>query len=138
LAVRGVEVDRYVAQRPAPLDHGGVVVRMGDRDGQNAAQGLDGVDAPVIHQRYAVPQDVAARGPDVEGALAQSELGVGAEADQLRPFDIQLILVAGRLHFLQRGPALPLPRDVLPLVLADGAAVRRSGRVSVLNATGGA
>ena len=51
------------------------------------------------------------------------------------PLDVELILVAG-LHLLQRGPPLTLPPDVLPLVLAHGAAFRRSEGVGVLNAAG--
>ena len=59
LPVGGVKVDRDAAEGPAPLDHRGVVVRVRDGDGRDAAQRLDRLDHGFVKQRQAVPQDVA-------------------------------------------------------------------------------
>ena len=73
LAVGGVQMDRHAAERPAPLDHGRVVVRMRDRDALDAAHGLDQLDGGAIDQRDAVPQDIAVRGAQKLRALADAE-----------------------------------------------------------------
>ena len=51
LPVGGVEVDRHAPEGPTPFDHAGVVVRVRDGDGRDAAQRLDRLDHGFIEQR---------------------------------------------------------------------------------------
>src|SRR5262249_30718636 len=84
LVIVGVEVDRNVAEGPAPVDHTGVVMRVADGDGRDAAERLQAVDNRLIEERQTVPEDVAARGAEKQGPLADGEVRLDADADQVR------------------------------------------------------
>src|SRR3954453_10650193 len=137
IAVGSVEVDGHVSQGAAPLHDGGVVVRMRDRDGRNASQSLNGGNAAVIGQAQAIPEYVALAGANVKCALADGELRLGHQADQLGAFDVEPISMTA-LQIFEAGPFLPLPAHVLPLVLTDGAALGWEQRLGVLDSASGA
>ncbi len=69
--------------------------------------------------------------------LADGKLRLGGDADELRALHVELVAMGG-LHLLERGPLLPAGGHVLPLILADGAVLRRQRGVGLLHATGGA
>jgi hypothetical protein len=48
--VRGMQVNRSIAESAAPLDHGRVKMRMRDRDRRNAAQSLDQGDGCGVNE----------------------------------------------------------------------------------------
>jgi hypothetical protein len=58
LTIGRVQVDRHSSERAAPLNHRGVVVRVGDRDGRNPAEPIQQVDGRFVDQGDAVPQHV--------------------------------------------------------------------------------
>src|SRR4029078_10224266 len=68
LPVGGVQVNGSAAEGMAPLHHRGIVVRMGDGDGGNAAETLHDLDRGGIDERDAVPQEVAAPRAQQPGA----------------------------------------------------------------------
>jgi len=90
-----VLMDRHAAERVAPLDHRGIVVRVRDRDAGDAAKGAHDLDGGVVDEADAVPQDVAVRRADQQGALGDRERRRGADADQdrimLRPHEVDEI-----------------------------------------------
>lgn len=67
------------AKGASPEEVGGVVVRVGDGDGGEAAEGADAGDGGGVEEGEAVPEDVAAARGEAEegGALAYGELGGG-------------------------------------------------------------
>ena len=87
----------------------------------------------VVEVGDAVPQDVAGFSLHQERPLPDGEAGVGADADDLRPFFADPALVSGGAQLIQRRPLLPAPSDVLALVFADRALA--PGR-AVLDAAG--
>jgi len=99
-------------------------VRVRDRDRGEPAELLDARADLVVEQRDAVPEDVPARSLDEERALADREARRRADADQARLLlpDVRA-MVAPKV--IERRPPLPVPADVLALVLADRAARRR-------------
>ena len=137
IAVGSVEVDGDVSQCAAPFNDRGVVVRMRNRDSRNASESLNGRNAAIIGQAQAIPEHVALAGAEVKRALADGELRLGHQADQLGSFDIQPISMTA-LQIFQSGPFLPLPADVLPLVLADGTTRWGQQRLGVLDSASGA
>jgi hypothetical protein len=110
---------------------------MRNRDPGDPAHGAHDLDRCVVDEADAVPQDVAVRRADQQGALGNGEGRHGADADQGR-----LLLAeggeVGALHCAQRGPGLAEHVHVLALVLADRAAGRWCVARGVLRAAGGA
>jgi hypothetical protein len=97
---------------------------MGYGNRRHAAERLNGSDTAVVNQGNTVPQHVAIRRPDVESSLANGELGLGDQADELGTFHVEPVPV-GRLEVLQYRPSLPFPADVLALVLTNRTTLRR-------------
>ena len=132
-AVGGVQVDGRV-EGAAPLDHRRVVVRVGDGDRRRARR------APRPPRRVASSSSVMqshstlpAGALHQQRALADGELRLGADAEQAVALVLRARGVAWRAQLLERRPALAAPADVLPLVLADRAALpaaRRSRRTA--------
>ena len=124
LGVGGVQVDRAV-EALRPLDHRRVVVRMRDRDRREPAAALDLGGGRVVEQRDAVPQQVRVAVGDEQRALADGELRLGPDADE----------VALRRGSCSRGRrrrsssvvhCLAAKPDVLARVGADRARLRRA------------
>ncbi len=118
-----------------PLAHGGVEMRMRNRDRMDATETLDRRHGGGIERGDAVPQQIAARRAHQQRALADGKTGADAEHARL--------VFAVAVHFalrqrLERGPALAAGRDILPLLLADAALRRRLVARRKLRAAGGA
>jgi hypothetical protein len=58
LAVGGVQVNRCI-EGPAPLDHGRVIVRVGDGDSREASEGVHCFNRGRVDQADAIPEQVA-------------------------------------------------------------------------------
>ena len=98
---------------------------MRNRDGVQSAKPVDQGDRGVIDQRDAIPQDVAFRRAQEQCALADGELRLRADADEAWLVLAEPVVMRNPEPF-QRCPRLPLGRDVLALVFADGALSRWS------------
>jgi hypothetical protein len=112
-----------------PLDHAGVVVRVGDRDPGQASAVLDLGGRVVVQERHAVPHQRAALERDEQRSLANRQVRI--DADAVEPGVVADLVVVGAPQLLGARPPLAGLGDVLALVLADLAAVRRrvGGRV---------
>ena len=128
-------MDGSVPEGLAPGNHGRVVMGVRDGNFSNAAQLVEPFDRHVIEKRDAVPQDVAALGLYQESTLADPELRLGVDRVQSRLFFFDDVLVPGSQGFQSR-PFLAISADVLPFVLADGAAFRRLVGPRILSAAG--
>jgi len=82
-SVSFVEMDRGVVEGAAPFDHRAVVVRVRDGDGGDTAESADGADGFFIEETDAIPEDVAVRRLDEERALADGELRLSADANEV-------------------------------------------------------
>ena len=80
LALGLVEIDGNAAEGVAPLDHGRVVVRVGDGDGREAAAFVHLGDGLVGDQADAIPQHVAGGRLEQQSALVDGEGRRDAEA----------------------------------------------------------
>jgi len=110
-------------------------MRMGDRDGGDAAETAHDLDRGVIDERDAVPEDVAAWRAQQQRALTDGKLRHRADADQaglVLPVAVEMPAREG----IERGPLLPAGRHELTLVLADRTARRRFIRRCELAAAG--
>src|SRR6185437_9341140 len=74
-----VQVHGSVCECTAPLNHGCVVVRMGDADSGDAAKRPDVVDRRVVEQADAIPEDVSDTRLDKERALAYRKARLDCE-----------------------------------------------------------
>src|SRR5882672_521993 len=110
---------------------------MRNRDGVQPAKPLDQGDRGVVDQRDAIPQDVPLRRAQEQCALADGELRLRADADEAWLVLAEAVVVRNPEPF-QRCPRLPLGRDVLALVFADGALSRWSVTRRILCAAGSA
>src|SRR6267142_4886871 len=110
---------------------------MRNRDGVQPAKPLDQGDRGVVDQRDAIPQDVPLRRAHEQCALADGELRLRTDADEAWLVLAEPIVVRNPEPF-QRCPRLPLRRDVLALVFADGALSRWSATRRILSAAGSA
>src|SRR4026207_1353859 len=73
LAIVFMQVNRDSAERPAPLDHGRVVMRMRNGDRGQSTAAFDDADGFIIDQCEAIPQDVAAHSLEKECTLTYCE-----------------------------------------------------------------
>src|SRR5262245_35288617 len=93
-------------------------------------------DRRIVDHRHAVPQQIASGRPDQQRPLADRERRLRSHAQQVHlGAHLVVVLLA---QAVKRGPALPGPADVLPLVLADRASIRLVLARRELHATGGA
>src|SRR5689334_9253328 len=119
MTIGRMEMNRHIAERGAPFDHRGVVVRMRDRDDDQRSVSLHGGDGGLIDERYAVPEDVPGRSADQKRALADAELRLRADADDAGFHFAKDIPEALLSHGCQGGPSLSVMTHVLALVRAD-------------------
>jgi len=124
-SVSFVEMDRGVVEGAAPFDHRAVVVRVRDGDGGDTAESADGADGFFIEETDAIPEDVAVRRLDEERALADGELRLSADANEVWLLLKDDVFPWALAHFFERGPGLSVGADVLTFVEADGAGVGR-------------
>ena len=110
-------------------------MRVGDGDRGDAAARPDVVERGVVDQAGALPEQVADRRLDQVGVLADCERRAGVDRGEagLQLADLGVALAP---QLLERGPALALLSDVLPLVLSDRAVGRRLIGRGVLHAAG--
>ena len=101
----------------------------------NPPSPVDQRDRGVIDQRDAIPQDIPLRCAKEQCALADRELWLRADPDEPRLVLAEPVVVRNP-EPLQRCPRLPLGRDVLALVFADGALSRWSVTRRILCAAG--
>ena len=99
------------------------------------AESVDGVDGLVVQVGHAVPQQVSALARDQQGALANGEPRIGADAPETVRLLLQQAAVAVGAQLRERRPLLAGRRHVLPFVLADRA-VRKVVTEFVLHAAG--
>src|SRR2546421_395133 len=119
------DVDRGSAERAAPLHHRSVEVRMRERDGRDPPAVPELLHDVAVDQADAVPQHVAVGRGNQQRARPDAERWLRADPDQPEVV-ADVVTVSLRSHLLQRRPLLPLPADVLALVLADRAALGRT------------
>src|SRR6266542_1752688 len=106
----------------APLHQAAVEVRVGRGDAGQPAELAHPLHGGVVEVARAVPEHVAGLGLDQEGALADRQRRGHADAGETGLQLAKLRAEALGGQFLQGGPLLALPADVLALVLADRAA----------------
>src|SRR5438046_2802982 len=109
-------------------------MRVRDGDGPHATELANGSNGGVVEQRDAVPQQVATGRSHQQGALADGEARLRADAGQ--PEVLADLVDVVTLQLIQRAPLLARPADVLALVFADVAARRRRAGWSELHAAG--
>jgi hypothetical protein len=119
LAVVLVDQDRAV-ELVRPLDHRGVVVRMGDCDRMEAATLPHRGDDLVVDQRLAVPEDVAVLGGHQQRALGDREVGLATDPEQPGQLVADPRPMRGA-QLVESCPLLTVERDVLARVLTDQA-----------------
>jgi nucleotide-binding universal stress UspA family protein len=125
------------AEGVGEFDIGGVEMRVRHADGANPAELGDPSPGGLVQQRGAVPQHVALRGAHQQSPLTDGEGRVHPDAE--KPWLLLTDdhgMIAGQVG--HSGPALAATADILALVSADGARIRRPRRVSLLNAAGNA
>src|SRR6185312_8192409 len=135
VAVVFVEIDRHTAERPAPVDHGGVKVRVRNGDRPDPAFGLDGAQRGIGDERGAVPHHAALRPLDHQGPFADGDLRARADAEQPR-LDLAQVVDVVFLERVERRPALAVGVHILPVVGADQADLARRVGFGIADAAG--
>src|SRR5437899_5232063 len=107
---------------------------MRDRDRADAAEVPQRSDGGVVDHGDAVPKQIALGRTNDQRALADRKRRFGADADQAQVVTQLVVMLLTQL--LQGRPSLAAPPDVLPLVFADGAALRGVNRGRELDAAG--
>src|SRR5712691_8906678 len=108
-------------------------MRVADGDRTDTAQRANRPDQVVIYIGDHVPEHVSRRISDQQGALADRGWRVGTDPCDSGPFLFDPATVTSGAQLGQRAPLLPVPVDVLTLVLADRAVVAGG---AVLDAAG--
>jgi hypothetical protein len=103
---------------------------MRDRDRTHLSPRPHRLDRGVVHERDHVPEHVALGRLGEQQPLADREGRLDADAEVARVLPDVAAVVAGKL--LERRPLLTSGPDVLALVLADRAALRRLARLGEL------
>ncbi len=109
-------------------------MRVRDRDRAHRAARGDGLDRRVVDERDHVPDHVPLVGLDEQQPLPDRDLRLDADAEVAGVVANVGAVLGSQL--LERRPALTLQPDVLPLVLADRAAVRRRLALAELRRAG--
>lgn len=97
---------------------------MRDRYRGNSAKRIDQRDRVRIDKANAVPKDIPFTCAHQQRPLSDSKIGYRLNTPNSFAF-LKKCVPVGLLQFLQRDPLLALQTDELPLVLADGAVLRR-------------
>src|SRR5439155_25663928 len=123
-AIRLVQVDRDAAECTAPLDHAGVVLRMENRNGGQAAECLHKLDGIAVNQAKAVPEKAAILRLQQECPLSDCKIRYRVNPPRFLAF-IQEDVTMGSPQLVQRDPLLSVWPDVLAHILANRAVPRR-------------
>ncbi|VTM86077.1 Uncharacterised protein [Raoultella ornithinolytica] len=104
-----------------PILHGGVVMRMGNRDGINTAKRSYQRHRGGIEIGNAIPQNIALRRSEQKRALVNSEPGNGFKAKQ---GVVMLLPGVGMMadEILEGYPRLSADRDILAFIVTNLAA----------------
>lgn len=86
-------MNRHATEGAAPLQHRGVVVRVGDCDRRDAAYALREFNRGVVDQGDAVPQNVAGRRVRQDRPLADAERRGGLDGREPRHEAAELVAV---------------------------------------------
>src|SRR6266566_6256616 len=107
-----------------PLDHRRVEMRMRNPDGADAAACFYLGDCLVVQQRDAIPEQISSRRLEKQSALADREFRFGADAQKLRRFLFDAVVMIS-LKAFERRPFLAGVTDELPFIFANWTARRR-------------
>ena len=132
-AIVAMQIDRYAAERLAPVGDRAIIMRMRDGDRLQAAERADVVDGFAGDQRHAIPHHAAIGLGHQQRALPDRKTRLDADAGNaeiVAPDELVTLR-----QFLAREPRLALPVHKLPLVLADQAGLRRLGAFGKLGPT---
>src|SRR5262249_40655240 len=124
-------------KRTRPFHHRRVEMWVRDGNGIDAAEGFNHRHRRVVERGDAIPKDVAVVSAHEQRALADSERGRRADANNALLVFAEGVGV-GLLQRLKCGPSLPARRDVLALLLADAAMSRYLSALGILRAARGA
>ncbi len=75
-------------------------------------------DCSIVQQRNAIPEQISGRRLHKQSALADGKFGLGANAEELRRFFFETVLMIGCETF-KCGPFLAAMPDKLPFILAN-------------------
>ena len=114
-----------------PIHHGGVEVRMGNRDRAQPAQRMDQLRQSIIQQRDTVPQHISVSSPYQQCALSDTDPWLHTDAGDTGSLGVHGVAV-GAFEPAVGGPLLPLRIYKLPFVGADTARDGRALSLSVL------
>ena len=114
-----------------PFDHRRVEMRMRNRDGADAAACVYLGDCFVVQQRDAIPEQISSGRLQKQSALAYRKFRFSADAEKLRRFLFDAIVMISREPF-ERRPFLAGVTDELPFVFANWTARRRFRSLSKL------
>src|SRR5690348_13481249 len=124
LTIIGVQIDRHLPERAAPLHAGRVGVRTGDRNRLDSAVLTDAAFGVAVKQRDAFPEDVTGRSAQVKAPLPDSEAWLRRDAGQ-SGFVIAKHVLVRRSQVVEGSPLLAIQADILALILADQTMFRR-------------
>src|SRR5215212_9228727 len=110
-------------------------VRMRHGNRTDASARLDRFHRGLIQQADAVPEHIAVGGLNEQCALTDGEARHRTDAGNVRVHVLDAV-VKIPLHLGDGGPALPLEADVLSLVFADRAVLRRRVSFRMLHTAG--
>ena len=132
-AIVAMQIDRYTAERLAPISDRAIKMRVRNGDRLQAAERADVVDGVAGDQRHAVPHHAAILFAQQQRALPDRKIRLDADAGNAE------IVAPGKLvafrQLFTREPRLALPVHKLPLVFADGTPRRRLGTFRKLGTT---
>ena len=117
-AIVAMQIDRYAAERLAPIGDRAIKMRMRDGDRLQAAERADVVDGGAGDQRHAVPHHAAICLPHQQRTLSDRKTRLDADAGKVEIVAPDELSIFRQL--LAPEPGLPLPVHKLPLVFADG------------------
>jgi len=109
-----------------PFDHRRVEMRVRNRDGANTAARFHFGDSFFVQQRNAIPEKISTRRLQEQRALADGELGLCPDAEKVRRFIFETVVMIGRQAF-ERYPCLAAVTNELAFVFANCATRRRVG-----------
>ncbi len=111
-----------------PFDHRRVEMGMRNRDGADAAACVYLGDCFVVQQRDAIPEQISSGRLEKQSPLAYRKFRFGADAQKLRRFLFDAVVMISRKAF-ERRPFLAGVTDELPFILANWTARRRFRRI---------
>lgn len=93
-------------------------MRMRYRDRTDPAARIDFGDCSIVHQRNAIPEQISGRRFHKQSALADGKFRLGANAEELRRFFFETVLMIGCETF-KCCPFLAAMPDKLAFILAN-------------------